>query len=96
MERGGWTYIMTNKPRGVLYVGVAADLPARVFQHRNGTGSSFCRKYNLTRLVFAERHDDIVTAIAREKALKAWQRAWKIELVESINPGWDNLFDVIL
>ncbi len=96
MERGGWTYIMTNKPRGVLYVGVTADLPARIFQHRNGTASSFCRKYNLPRLVLAERHEEIILAIAREKALKAWQRAWKIELIESVNPGWGDLFDVIL
>ncbi len=93
---GGWTYIMTNKPRGVLYIGVTANLTARVMQHREGTGSSFCRRYNLTRLVHAEPHDDIVLAIAREKALKAWQRDWKIELIEKANPEWHDLFDVML
>ncbi len=87
---------MTNKPRGVLYIGVTADLAARVMQHRSGTGSSFCRKYGLVRLVHSELHDDIVYAIAREKALKAWRRDWKIELVERDNPEWRDLFDVIL
>jgi len=96
MERGGWTYIMTNKPRGVLYVGVTADLAARVMQHRAGTGSAFCRKYNLTCLVHAERHEDIALAIAREKALKAWKRDWKVVLIEQNNPDWCDLFDVIL
>ena len=96
MAQGGWTYIMTNKPRGVLYIGVTADLVARVLQHRQGIGSAFCRKYNLARLVHAESHDDIREAIAREKALKAWQRDWKIELIERDNPEWRDLFDVIL
>lgn len=96
MAQGGWTYIMTNKPRGVLYIGVTADLAARIVQHRGGTGSAFCRKYNLTRLVLAERHDDIGSAIAREKALKAWKREWKIELIERDNPEWRDLFDLII
>ncbi|MDR7154005.1 putative GIY-YIG superfamily endonuclease [Sphingobium xenophagum] len=68
--RGGWTYIMTNKPRGVLYVGVTSSLHARVDQHRRGGGSDFCRLFNLHRLVLAERHDHITDAIAREKATK--------------------------
>jgi putative endonuclease len=93
---GGWIYILTNKPHGVLYVGVTAALPARMMQHRAGTGSAFCRKYGIKRLVLAEWHDDIVTAIAREKALKAWKRAWKIELIEKMNPDWDDLFDVLI
>jgi putative endonuclease len=91
--RGGWTYIMTNRPRGVLYIGVAAVLTARVWQHRNGEGSDFCRRYNLTRLVHAEQHDSIQDAIAREKAMKAWKRAWKIELIERANPQWLDLWD---
>jgi putative endonuclease len=96
MALGSWTYFMTNKPRGVLYIGVTADLAGRVLQHRQGTGSAFCRKYNLTRLVHAERHEDIRDAITREKVLKAWQRDWKIELIERHNPEWFDLFDVIL
>ena len=94
--QGGWTYILTNKPEGVLYVGVTSDLAARMMQHRAGTGSAFCRKYGLKRLVLVERHETITDAIAREKALKAWQRAWKIRLIEESNPAWDDLFDVIV
>lgn len=93
---GGWTYILTNKSCGVLYVGVTADLPARMMQHRAGTGSAFCRRYGLKRLVLAERHDRIEDAIMREKALKAWKRDWKIALIEAANPSWDDLFEVIL
>ncbi|RYD88281.1 MAG: GIY-YIG nuclease family protein [Sphingomonadales bacterium] len=94
MRQGGWTYIMTNKPRGVLYVGVTADLAARVHQHKLGEGSAFCRRYNLTQLVHAEEHATIDEAIAREKALKAWSRAWKIRLIEEGNPEWRDLFEV--
>jgi putative endonuclease len=89
--RGGWTYIMTNRARGVLYIGVTANLAARVFQHSAGEGSDFCRRYRLTRLVLAERHDTIEDAIRREKLLKTWKRAWKIELVEAANPLWRDL-----
>ncbi len=88
----GWTYIMTNKPRGVLYTGVAAMLAQRVQQHREGKGSKFCAKYNLTRLVLVEPHDTIDDAIRREKLLKEWKREWKIELIESTNPKWRDLF----
>lgn len=92
---GGWTYIMTNKRDGVLYIGVTAHLAARVDQHRRGLGSAFCRQYGLVRLVLAEQHDSIEEAIAREKALKAWKRDWKIELIEAMNPAWDDLFEVL-
>ena len=91
MSKPGWIYIMTNKPGGVLYIGVTADLPARIYQHKMGQGSAFCRKYGLTRLVLVEEFSTIGEAIAREKAMKAWQRQWKIELVEASNPDWDDL-----
>jgi putative endonuclease len=93
--RGGWTYIMTNRPHGVLYIGVTANLPGRVWQHRNGEGSKFCRRYKLTRLVLAEQHESIEDAIAREKAMKAWRRDWKIELIEQANPQWLDLWNVM-
>ncbi|WP_066801160.1 GIY-YIG nuclease family protein [Sphingomonas soli] len=92
---GGWTYIMTNKPCGVLYTGVAANLAQRVDQHRRDAGSAFCRKYGLKTLVLAEPHDRIEDAIRREKMLKAWKRDWKIELIERTNPGWRDLRDDI-
>ncbi|WP_226697799.1 GIY-YIG nuclease family protein [Qipengyuania flava] len=91
-----WVYIMSNRKNGVLYIGVTADLSRRIVQHREGKGSAFCRRYGLTRLVYAEEHDSIGDAIAREKAMKAWKRAWKIELIEGVNPAWDDLFDVVL
>ena len=91
-----WVYIMSDRKDGVLYIGVTADLSRRIIQHREGKGSAFCRRYGLKRLVYAEEHDSIEDAIAREKAMKAWKRAWKIELVEGVNPEWDDLFGVVL
>jgi putative endonuclease len=96
MARGGYSYIMTNKPRGVLYVGVTADIAVRAQRQRNGTGSAFCKKYGLTRLVMVEPHDGITLAIAREKPLKAWKRDWKIRLIEESNPDWRDMSDLIL
>lgn len=92
---GGWVYILANKKEGVLYIGVTADLPARIVQHRIGKGSAFCRRYGINRLVYVEHHEEITQAIAREKAMKAWKRAWKVELIEKANPGWDDLFNVV-
>lgn len=86
---------MTNRPRGVLYIGVTSNLAFRVDQHRRDAGSAFCRKYGLKTLVLAEPHDRIDDAIAREKALKAWKRDWKIRLIENTNPDWRDLFDLI-
>lgn len=91
-----WVYIMSNRKEGVLYIGVTSDLSRRIVQHREGKGSAFSRRYGLKRLVYAEEHDRIEEAIAREKAMKAWKRAWKIELIEAVNPAWDDLFDVVL
>ncbi|EMD82720.1 GIY-YIG nuclease family protein [Pacificimonas flava] len=93
MTYGGHVYIMTNRRHGTLYTGVTADLPARVYQHRIGKRSSFCRKWNLTRLVWYADFDRIEDAIAREKQIKAWKRAWKIREIESLNPRWDDLYE---
>lgn len=84
-------YILTNRPNGVLYIGVTANLPARLAQHRRGEGSAFVKRYNLHRLVYAEALPDMATAIAREKAMKAWKRDWKVELIERANPEWADL-----
>lgn len=92
MERGGYVYIITNKRYGVLYTGVTSDLAARVSQHRECKGGGFTAKYNCTRLVYIERYPTITDAIAREKAIKAWQRMWKIEAIEKQNPSWDDLY----
>ncbi len=84
---------MTNRPSGVLYTGVTSSLAHRVHQHRSGTGSAFATKYKLTRLVYAERHEDISAAIWREKAIKAWQPEWKVRLIEKMNPAWRDMYD---
>ena len=96
MIKGGWVYIMTNRYNRVFYIGPTADIAARVHQHRDGTGASFCKRYNLTKLVLAEPYPLIEEAIAREKAMKAWKREWKIAAIEKANPEWRDLFETIL
>ncbi len=81
----GYTYIMMNKSRGTLYVGVTSDLIRRINQHRTGEGGNFTSKYTLDMLVWFERHTTISAAIAREKQIKAWKRDWKIQLIEEQN-----------
>ena len=95
MVKGGYTYILTNKPHGVLYTGVTSDIAARMVQHREARGSAFVRRYGLKTLVLIEHHAAIEDAIAREKALKAWKRDWKIELIERNNPEWRDLFETL-
>jgi putative endonuclease len=78
-----------------LYIGVTSNLPGRVYQHRTGDGSAFCKRHKLDRLVYCERHDRIEDAIRREKAMKAWKRLWKTRLIEKNNPEWQDLFEMI-
>ncbi|MEO9962716.1 MAG: GIY-YIG nuclease family protein [Alphaproteobacteria bacterium] len=92
---GGWVYIMTNRPNGTLYVGVTNDLARRIWEHREGVADGFTKKYGLKRLVFAEPHADIRSALQREKNLKHWSRAWKVRLILDANPNWDDLFDTL-
>jgi putative endonuclease len=93
--RGGWVYIVASRYRGTMYTGVSADLTRRVWQHKTGRGSRFARTYGVDRLVWAERHDDIADAIVREKRIKDWKRAWKIDLIEAGNPDWLDLYDTL-
>ncbi len=92
MEKGGWLYIMANRYRGAMYVGVTADLVRRVHQHHEGSGSEHVVQRGLLRLVYAERHDEIAPAIAREKLVKKWKREWKFALIEADNPNWRDLW----
>ena len=87
-RNGGWVYIMADRYRGAMYVGVTADLAARISHHKCGKGSEFCVRYGLTRLVWAEYGDAITECIAHEKRLKRWRREWKFELIERGNPDW--------
>jgi putative endonuclease len=95
-QRGGWVYIMTNQPNGVLYVGVTSDLVRRVSEHRAGEISGFTQRYSLKILVYFEPHDEILNAITREKAIKKWPRRWKVQLITKDNFGWDDLYESIL
>jgi putative endonuclease len=91
---GGYVYILTNRPNGILYVGVTNDLIRRVFEHRSGFVEGFTRRYGLKRLVYFERFD-IRDAIQREHNIKHWPRAWKIRTIVSANPNWDDLYPTI-
>ena len=83
---------MANRYRGTMYVGVTSNLVARVTQHRQGSGSDFCARYGLDRLVWADRCGSIEDAIAHEKRVKRWRREWKFSLIEQVNPDWDDLY----
>jgi putative endonuclease len=89
---GGWVYIMTNRPNGTLYVGPTSDLARRAWEYRDGVAEGFTQRYGLKRPVFTEWHDDISTAIQREKNMKHRRRAWKVRLILDANPGWDDLY----
>ena len=92
----GFCYIMCNRPRGVLYVGVTTNLARRAYEHRMGLLDGFTSRYGVTRLVHYEEYPLFMDAVRREKALKRWQRLWKIELVEKDNPDWVDLYDQLL
>jgi putative endonuclease len=82
---------LANKRYGTLYTGVTSNLTARVSQHKNKIYEGFTKQYSVTNLVWYEQHENMVSAIKREKQIKSWNRLWKIELVESINPEWVSL-----
>jgi putative endonuclease len=93
---GGSIYILTNKPNGILYVGVTSDLPRRVYQHREGSVAGFTKRYGLKRLVYFEMFDDIASAIQREKNMKHWPRTWKVRLILARNPLRHDLYDELI
>jgi putative endonuclease len=95
MQAGGpyAVYMMASCRNGTLYVGVTNNIAVRAHQHRIGQGSEFTRKYRLTRLVWYEFHSDTNEAIAREKRIKKWERQWKLELIENLNPEWADLYE---
>jgi putative endonuclease len=93
---GGWVYFMTNRRNDIFYVGVTSNLPRRAFEHRQGLIEGFTKLRGLKRLVYAERFDDIRSAIQREKTIKHWPRAWKVRLIHSVNPEWNDLYDTLV
>lgn len=88
-------YILASKPRGTLYIGVTSDLAQRVWQHKHDLVDGFTKRYGVHRLIWHEVHGTMESAIMREKALKKWNRAWKIELIEKEDPAWADLYDAI-
>jgi putative endonuclease len=91
-----YVYILTNKRNGTLYTGVTSNLVKRVWQHRNHTAEGFTDKYGVGQLVYYETHENIESAIIREKRIKTWQRKWKLELIEKDNPDWKDLYFEII
>ena len=90
-----YIYILANKPNGTLYIGVTANLTQRIWQHKNNLIEGFTKRYDIHRLVLYELHESMESAIQKEKAIKKWNRAWKIELIEKNNPTWRVLYDEI-
>jgi putative endonuclease len=88
-------YIINNKRNGTLYIGVTSALYYRIWDHKNGTNSGFSRQYGLGMLVWFEHHPSMPSAIHREKRLKKWPRAWKLNLVNAMNPDWQDLHEHI-
>jgi putative endonuclease len=100
MQTGGMkqpcVYILASQYHGTLYVGITSDLVKRVWQHKNDSAEGFTKRYRVHDLVWYELHDTMHSAIAREKAIKEWKRAWKITLIEKDNLRWRDLFDGIV
>ena len=92
-QRTNWVYIMTNRRNGTLYTGSTSDIVSRVTDHRLGRVKGFTSKYNLTRLVWFEMAEDMDIALLRERRIKNWNRQWKIDMIEDINPDWRDLFE---
>jgi putative endonuclease len=89
-------YILASKRNGTLYIGVTSNLIKRIWEHKNNLVKGFTERYNIHNLVWYELHDTMESAILREKMLKEWKRIWKLELIESNNPNWNDLYNTIV
>ncbi len=96
MDRQACVYIVTNKRNGTLYIGVTSSLVMRIWQHKNKFVEGFTKKYSLDKLVWYEVHETMMSAIQKEKAMKAWRRDWKLSVIEQMNPDWQDLYESIL
>ena len=93
MERQPCVYLLASKPNGTLYTGVTSNLVKRVWEHKQHLVEGFTRTYGVDRLVWYEVHESMISAISREKAIKKWNRAWKIRAIEAMNPEWRDLYE---
>jgi putative endonuclease len=91
--RSYYVYILASKRNGTLYVGVTSDLAKRIYEHKNNLVDGFTKKYQVHDLVYFEQTNDVQIAIKREKQIKAWKRNWKLELIESKNLDWRDLYE---
>ena len=96
MDKPSYVYILASRPYGTLYIGVTSDLIKRIWQHREAPVASFTKTYHVKRLVWYETHADIRAAITREKQLTTWHRNWKINVIQSVNPVWRDLYQDIV
>ncbi len=96
MNKQPAVYILASKRNGTLYTGVTSDLVKRIWEHRNDMVDGFTSRYGIHQLVWYELHDSMESAITREKRLKNWKRKWKLELIETRNPEWIDLFNTIV
>ncbi len=96
MERNPCVYLLANGRNGALYAGVTSNLVGRVWQHRVHASEGFTKRYGVTRLVWFELHPTMESAILREKRIKKWNRAWKLELIDEANPSWRDLWSDIV
>src|SRR5262245_859096 len=96
MLRQPAVYILVSKQNGTLYIGVTSNLHKRAWEHKNDLVEGFTKKYGVHRLVYYELHQDMMSAITREKQMKKWNRAWKVELIERQNPEWKDLSEGII
>ena len=95
-DKTAYIYILTNKNNNVFYIGVTSNLKKRIWEHKNKVVEGFSKKYNLNKLVYYEVGEDMLSAITREKQLKNWHRQWKINLIKTQNPNFNDLYDDIL
>ncbi len=96
MNKQPAVYILASKRNGTLYVGVTSDLVKRIWEHRNDLVEGFTKRYSVHQLVWYELHESMNSAIQREKRLKGWKRKWKVQLIESKNPNWEDLYAKII
>ena len=96
MDKQPAVSMLANKRNGTLYIGVTSDLVKRIWQHKNNMVEGFTERYGVHQLVWYELHENMQTALEREKRMKGWKRKWKLELIESMNPNWQDLYHTIV
>jgi len=96
MNKHPAVYIPASERNGTLYIGVTSDLVKRIWEHKENVIAGFTKRYAIHRLVWYEMHESMESAIEREKRLKEWKRKWKLELIESTNPKWEDLYDTLV